>query len=413
MLYSVKKNFLVWPVIGVSKNLYFPWFENTTLFPLVKKLCRKDFHFFMNENSSIWELASRMALPVSKIEIPKEELDKSISDFKKIWESTELPCNFSVESRGHLRLLLENSVIQLAHFDHISNENNISALVQGADCLAHQRPVVELARNKGIPSLCVAHGSYFEVTPFVVAGEMRHVYSDTIAVFGQKDKDILIEHGNNPESIEVTGNPYWDILYTDKIRISKAEARNILNIPKDKKVILLFSTHTEPTWNWPDWLRKQEDCANEIMDQCKKLDTLLLIRPHPLEVSPRANPGILNRVVGEFLQEMKRMGVQAQVEIFARNVSVRAADVCVFSISSSAMTECMILERPVILYGPTPGCPDNYIDWMPSMNDLDMALEAPEGLLERQNDILPYWNHGNDGKASERIVDLVGRITGG
>ena len=140
-----------------------------------------------------------------------------------------------------------------------------------------------------------------------------------------------------------------------------------------------------------------------------------MVRPHPLEVNPEAPGPVLQRVRTRFSEEMRRLGVDARIELYQRNAVVRASDVCVFSLPSSAMVECMILDRPVVLYAEAPLCDREYLVpatfWAPGV--LESAYNAPGVILERQIEWLPSLNHGNDGKASERVVELIGELIDG
>ena len=394
-------------------NIYFAWFKNGTILPLVRRLNAKDICCIMDE-SQLFHMAQGLGLGVEVWNVEGiEHIERDHLSLVHSIDSELIKAGYSPEFRKNAYSLFRNAMEGLATFDCTRKAKDVKVLVQAADCLAHQRPVLELARRYGIPSVHIMHGCYFEVTPWVVAGELRHCYSDTTCVFGQQDKDILVEHGNDPDKILVTGSPFWDSLYKPRVRMSKEEARRQLGLPMDRPVVLLLSTHTEPTWNWADWLRQQHACHREVIKQCKELNAVLVVRPHPLEVNPQAHPDILRRVIGRYEHVVKSEGVDVYVELKDRNVAVRACDVCVFPIPSSAMVECMILERPIALYGSTPGCNTTYLyrDGI-EVGELKLGekIDQSDMIVGKQSKSLPYLNHMNDGKSSDRIADLISSL---
>ena len=298
--------------------------------------------------------------------------------------------------------LLKSSVFSLAAWEETIDKFPPKILIQSVDCRAEGRPLVDGAREMGVPSVQIAHGSLFDLHPYDVAGECTTLYSDRVFVWGEKDKDVLISYGANESDVIVTGSPYLDYLYKAKGRLSKHDARKKLGLRDDEIVISLWSSHPEPTFNWPDWLRVQNRTHWELVEFCKSLGARLLACPHPLEINPRAPREILGHVIDGYLGLVRGAGLSAvQVEIHKKTEAMIASDVCYFSLPSSAMVRAMILGVPVALAQGFPGAPE--CPFPPT--SLRDVLTNRQEQIKLQNDVLPDWNYGPG--ATERVVQAL------
>ncbi len=99
-----------------------------------------------------------------------------------------------------------------------------------------QKITAELAKKKGIKTLLLMHGTI---------GTRDTMYdkilSNQIAVYGEHYKKILLEMGHPKSKIKITGNPAWDNIL--KGTLEKKDLYQKLNLPIDKKMILLATTH--------------------------------------------------------------------------------------------------------------------------------------------------------------------------
>jgi glycosyltransferase involved in cell wall biosynthesis len=91
---------------------------------------------------------------------------------------------------------------------------------------------VSLAKNKGIPTLCISYGD--EPFPW----RYRPHIADKTAVFGEYTKKNLIKGGVPPEKIVITGCPTNDLIFELKQTGCKDKICKALSINSNKKIIL-------------------------------------------------------------------------------------------------------------------------------------------------------------------------------
>ncbi len=51
-----------------------------------------------------------------------------------------------------------------------------------------------------------------------------------LAVFGERERQVLIERGLEPSKLHVTGAAHWDVLYSAEAQLSKSRARQELGV---------------------------------------------------------------------------------------------------------------------------------------------------------------------------------------
>ncbi len=317
--------------------------------------------------------------------------------------------------------MFSRQIALIETFDRLRSERDVGLVVLGCDNNHLERTLVGAARRAGIPSLQLAHGLNGPVR-IRIAGEMHTVYADEVAVYGERARRNLIASGNVPDRIHMTGAPAWDALYGPTARIDAAEARRRLGLDPHRPTVLFLPT----CWHGSSSIfgynvQRFAETTKVLLGALRQRAPLaqLLIRPHPGErLLSKKTPAQTARWLREYESWIRaHHGVDARV-IQDRKVEViRASDVAITPGSSTVIPELMILERPVIrvrgwegddLYGETDGV--QVVEREGLADALARALgdrAARDAMLAQQAAALPDLNFKSDGRASERVVDLI------
>lgn len=226
-----------------------------------------------------------------------------------------------------------------------------------------------------------------------------------IAVFGDAIKGLLVSEGLAPDSIKVTGNPKFDILYNVKANGDSSELRQSLGISSNEKVIVLLTDYLVEIGLWT--VKQREQFILTIVEAVNNLPKCkLIIKIHPLSE---------NEV--DYLKIVKKV---PKKPIICRNTSLpELLNTCNLGITvmSTAGLEAMALGKILMVVN--------------LFNDLSPFNEAGGVVVvHKKEDLLPalkvLLSHGlgdamkenadkyvyqqayiQDGKAASRIADLI------
>jgi hypothetical protein len=130
--------------------------------------------------------------------------------------------------------LLPGEITAIETLENLMANTRVCLIVLGCDNSPTQRALIQLASQKGIPTLLLAHGITWTPQPLAkVAGEMFTLFADYVASYGQRAKDILVALGNAPERIMLTGAATWDTYYLPEARMDRRTARRTLGLDPD------------------------------------------------------------------------------------------------------------------------------------------------------------------------------------
>ncbi|MBP1908195.1 glycosyltransferase family 52 [Methanolobus bombayensis] len=257
--------------------------------------------------------------------------------------------------------------------------------------------IAVLASNKlHIPTIRIQEGVYGKsYVPGIIKVNM-------LAVMGPFFKSLLIDCGVSSNMITVTGQPRYDSLFQRKMEKSCVFTKQELDLPSDKKLVLLA---TQPVSDDQRWALIYSVC-NTIRDNS---EILLMIKPHPSESND-----LHEKVVHE---------TQIQNYMFCENMDIiDLVNVCdvLITIHSTVALEAMFFEKPVITVNYS-GQEDimSYAEegaaiGVYSFNELTLALDKAlhddyliSQLRKKQKVYLHDYLYRIDGKASERIVTIA------
>ena len=255
---------------------------------------------------------------------------------------------------------------------------------------------VQLARRRGIPSVCVQDG---------VAGENASWWwlsADRMAAASEQLVEMLVRHGVPPERCRVTGQPRYDVLARSAPDDRRA-ARAALGLdPSTFAVLFAAQSAHGPDYVWG------------VVSALLAVPGIhVMLRPHPSDPSDLWER--LRRAHGSERVTLHRTGDSLTL--------VRACDVLVTQ-HSTVVLEAALLGKPVIttefggLRGPAPVITAEIATQVRGLEGLTREVQRlatavhaprPEPSQSRQG-ALKALVGPVDGHAGERVADLVAEV---
>jgi MoaA/NifB/PqqE/SkfB family radical SAM enzyme len=316
--------------------------------------------------------------------------------------------------------LAGGQITTLDCFESCLQQHEVALIVFRTEKAPFERALIKRAAQLGIPTLQIAHAIWKKPTVRVAGEYNLGLSSDYIAVFGERASRLMQEIGVAPQRIFVTGSPYWDSLYSPEQFIDRESARRKLGLDPAQPVVLFCTGYINPSSAfYTSIVHHHVSIHNTVITSLKQISSKLqlLIRPHPTELARIPVNPQQRRALLESYQHW--LADQDMPEFFfsfdAITQAIRAADVVVGVGDSGVAAECMILQRPVITIGAGAIYTDEdgvAVAKSPeSFPEIARALlEDPsqrELMLQRQRSALPDINYGHDGKALQRLTELV------
>ena len=282
-----------------------------------------------------------------------------------------------------------------------------------------ERALVIAGMLKGVPTLAVQHGvihpyhkGYVHTNDEIsLEGSVKSPYCpipDRTAVYGTYHKDLLTKVSAYPvDSVVVTGQPRYDILYyADKI-YSKDKNFKKFEINLDYKIILwITQCHG---------LSNEENIKNfkavfETMQNLK--DVTLIIKQHPGEGKE------YTKMIEKYLNSYKINAVVTPKDSDTSGL-LYACDLMITRHSTTAM-EAVVLNKPVIILNLS-GEPDpvEYVkegvalgvyDEKDLKATIDKLLKDDSELAKNRGKYIEKYLYKLDGKATERVVNLIAEM---
>ncbi|OYR80471.1 hypothetical protein DJ84_15595, partial [Halorubrum ezzemoulense] len=222
-----------------------------------------------------------------------------------------------------------------------------------------------------------------------------------VAAWGELSKEFYVTEGHDPDHISVTGSPNFDHLYD--LEVEEEQLRSDLDIDDDSDVLMLAS---QPF---------SEDVRHTITKAvCESLesmsDVVLLLRPHP-----REDGTLLRDIAAQYNVEAAYAPHQDIHHL------VELAD-AVTSINSTVLFEASLMDTVAIVVDFTDEPIQGF--WrQEGFNVVDNATDLPsvvrrtlrdesyrESVLSSQPSMGMRYAHNEDGRAAERIADLITSI---
>ena len=282
------------------------------------------------------------------------------------------------------------------------------------ECCLLGRAAVVAGKLKGVPTLAIQHGNiapYYSMEYYHLAEEISDKIGpqycpipDKTAVYSPLDKELLLDVGYYPpDSVVVTGSSRYDILnHADKI-YDKTKIYEDLGLDTNKKMVL-WTTQTHG-------LSLEENIQNisAVYSAIRSLgDIQLVIKLHPGEDQ------------GATLYKKNKLIEPVIVDGKADTHALLYACDLMITRHSTTATEAVALNKPVIILNLS-GEPDpvGYVKEGVALGaykekDLTPAIEKllkdDADLAENRKGYIEKYLYKIDGKATERVADLINEM---
>jgi hypothetical protein len=155
----------------------------------------------------------------------------------------------------------------LVAYDNLFNQVNIACVIVGNTSGMFSRILALVANSRGIPSICTQHG--------IIANEMGYMpaLASKYAVFGHYEKEWYQKQGVSENSLEITGHPRFDQIFTNQ-HMSKNEFIQNLQISSEKKLIFIATNMVRDINTWSSLIKQLT--KNPLIN--------IIIKPHPSEI---------------------------------------------------------------------------------------------------------------------------------
>jgi|SRR3989344_931276 len=274
-----------------------------------------------------------------------------------------------------------------------------------------EQTLVCAAKEKGIKTIAIQHGVVYRLHEgyFQIKEEREDkTKADIFCIYGPETEKVLKSMHYNPKKLVVVGQPRYD-------KISLYENSNIRerfikenDLHKDKKIFMIA---TQPLL---EGLRKQY--FRNVLNVLKKLNVQIVVKPHPLEED-----------LTFYEEEIKKQNVKAKI-LQNKADTFEALSSCDFftTFSSTTALEAMLFEKPVFIFnftdeaGTLPwvkgGAAISFKNEKTAENYLKKVINNPKilkNLLKKEKEFLEKYYYKIDGKASNRIYQLIEKFQNG
>jgi len=255
---------------------------------------------------------------------------------------------------------------------------------------------VHVAKQKSIKTLCIQHGAIGNDP-----GSFVPVSADKVAVWGDSSKRILVNEGTLKEKIVITGAPQFDNIRKLNVKITEDIAREIgLNISKK---YILFTTQNYPY---------MEETVRQVCKAVKSIpDLQFVIKTHPAEYSTKNYEKIIKK------SDVKGILTKKYLYPLIKGCSA------MITVSSTTGLETLIIGKPLITINLS-GKPDTMPyaksraaigvyksgDILPAIKSVLEDEKVRKKLAKKAKKFIYEQCYKIDGKASDRIIDLINKI---
>lgn len=297
----------------------------------------------------------------------------------------------------------------------LQQEYDFEALLLNEDVLRDGKLLTQWARQQGIPVLQIAHGT--GIGRNYAAEEFA---SDWFAVFSQRSAEYYIDAGVPAAQVVPVGNPAWDEYPSLVARRKELRAQLNGEFQLDPaRPLVVFGT----TWN-----ANLSALDNRSLDEQLQIAFAALARMYQ-QLGLKAQLVLKDRLFGDgaaerqahVMEVAQHFGVAEAVRYAVDDARrwVVAADVLV-SLDSNLTIEAILADVPAVNlltdfgavagggYGAEDGVlvveADGLADALARLlNDVSYR----QTMLEQARSHRDFFNYGNDGRAAERLAELI------
>jgi len=335
-------------------------------------------------------------------------------------------CCLDDKIRIEAQLLFGNSVVYLDGFmeDYIQIYN--PDLVVCQYIWSFGLKFLKKARENNIPILMYDHGSLINKSYYIIQNNpIKQSYrSDVtlcshIACWGDHGRECWETYGVLKEKMTVTGCVHLDYMYKNENKLDSTFFSKKLKLKKNTKIILFFANIYHPTIS-PKW-KKRNVFVLKSLEKFVNKNTgyKLLVKPHPMSIKRKKGSFPHDEktiIVGDLIEDSWEKTVKLDMMSLVSNSDI------VIASASSAVLYPLILKRPFVhiefdenyskkfsefgknyFYNLSLGKHIGVVIKKIINNHISVINKDYSGLVEK-------LNYKNDGKASDRFIELINAI---
>ena len=303
------------------------------------------------------------------------------------------------------RVSLPQLLPHLAIAWHILQKHRPALIVSPDVADPRTRLYCLLGRQLGIPSLEMQFGMYGPASV-----EWQFFTADRLAVWGEKSKQVLMEHGVPAERMELSGSPRYDTL----AHVSAEEVsmtRDRLGLPPDQAMVLFASTYSLRSYDGllnPGALAAIKKAIFQAAHQLP--GCCLVVKPHPMEnlreITNLAR-GFENLVFADAQSDIREL-IKA-CDAFVTLGSTATLDALIAgklvicpAFSGWVLSDVFVHSKAALV----PRTPEEVAQclYMVVNGSRDNILADLEAARQR---FLKQWVYGADGQAAARVENLA------
>ncbi|HTY98209.1 MAG TPA: class I SAM-dependent methyltransferase, partial [Rhodocyclaceae bacterium] len=303
----------------------------------------------------------------------------------------------------------------VAELDRIRQSYPIAAAVLSEESTWLGHTAARWAAGYGIPTIHLSHG-----TGILKNYNFEDYVCDAIAVFGERSAEYYLDCGVSRDRIEIVGNPGWDCYAALAPRRAEVRGRRCEEAGFDPaRPVVVFGT----TWNAGLSFLDDRNIEDEIRRFAAAYPPLAAAGFAPqFVVKDRLAGGRDNAAVAAAAAADVGMPAGAALYTLADGPEWLVAADVVVSIDSNLSLEAVLAGTPAVnvltpfglIAGPGFGPEDPIVQAeFPALGDTLAAILGDEGLRQdlaaRGEAAKRRYNHGNDGRAGERLADAIER----
>ena len=365
-----------------------------------------------------WKILRTLSKQNKRLKNVWKQLESSPS-FKELLLYKDIPLWDTLKDELRLRFYtyFPSFIKNIETSKTIIEKENVKAVAIADESSFCNKSLLVAAYPKKIPTLVVQTGvmgannlflEYGSTVAELEGSPSKHpLFPSKFSVYGDGSRDILKEAGYPfYDSITVTGQPRYDILTRASETFDAEEFRRKLNIPPDKKLVLIASQPSSTFGNSEVFLRN----VLQALKADPRIRIVIKPKPHPSDAAEKWHR-----------QLAEKMGVE--VIVLPRNSDTNealyACDVLITFFSTVAL-EAIILDKPVVTVNltdqpdPIPYAQSGVALGVYKAEDIAPAVKKALNdrktrtrLKQGREKYLYQQFYKLDGQATKRVVDLI------
>ena len=281
---------------------------------------------------------------------------------------------------------------------------NLKSIVVAPTSEIFDYVVIEIAKKYKIPSFSIIPGMA-DTNPFFI----NWFKTDKICVYGEHALEQLTKVGYNEKRICVTGNPKYDFLKNMDSKKSKLMLEQELKIDSTKKLVVIGMSR---------WHENDEDWMSDLIKFCNINNFEIVIKIHPLyKIVSKHSQDKIN-IISDNCKKQKFFVIH-DIEI---PKLLSAADVMITDYSSMGL-EAVFLDKPLISVN---FLKENWEEYTSRVEKYQASIYVEnykilekilieilkenkhrDELKKGRDKVIEKYNFRNDGKAAERIFNIL------